>query len=82
MLEAYNKGWNTSQFSYPIQAVRFNNDFTILGLSDEVVVDYSILYKKPIPGRTFLWLATATMYNFMSLPKKSWMKAVMKVGKA
>lgn len=49
MLEAYNKGWNTSQFSYPIQAVRFNNDFTILGLSDEVVVDYSILYKKTYP---------------------------------
>lgn len=49
MLEAYNNGWNTSQFSYPIQAVRFNNDFTILGLSDEVVVDYSILYKKTYP---------------------------------
>lgn len=49
MLEAYNKGWSVDKFSYPIQAVRFNNDLTILGLSDEVVVDYSLLYKKAYP---------------------------------
>lgn len=49
MLDAYNKGWSTDKLSYPVQAVRFNSDFTILGLSDEVVVDYSLLYKKTFP---------------------------------
>jgi hypothetical protein len=46
MLEAYNKGWNISRFPYPVQAVRFNKDLTILALSGEVVVDYSLKAKK------------------------------------
>jgi hypothetical protein len=46
MLEAYNKGWPVDKLSYPIQAVRFSNDFTILALGDEVVVDYSLSMKK------------------------------------
>jgi neutral ceramidase len=46
MLEAYNKGWDVSTFSYPVQAVRFGNEFTILALSGEVVVDYSLRTKK------------------------------------
>lgn len=50
MLEAYNKGWSVDKMSYPIQAVRFNNDLTILGMADEVVVDYSLLFKKAYPG--------------------------------
>jgi hypothetical protein len=41
MLEAYNKGWNVSRLPYPVQAVRFSNDLTILALSGEAVVDYS-----------------------------------------
>jgi len=50
MLEAYNRGWQTSHLSYPVQAVRFNNDLTILALSDEVVVDYSLRAKKEFAG--------------------------------
>jgi len=46
MLEAYNKGWDVSRFPYPVQAVRFNNDLTILAMSGEVVVDYSLSMKK------------------------------------
>lgn len=46
MLEAYNKGWQVSRLPYPVQAVRFANDLTILALSDEVVVDYSLAMKK------------------------------------
>lgn len=46
MLEAYNKGWDVSRFHYPLQVVRFNNDLTILALSGEVVVDYSLKMKK------------------------------------
>ena len=50
MLEAYNKGWDVSAYKYPVQAVRFNNDFTILGMTGEVVIDYSIAAKKKYPG--------------------------------
>lgn len=50
MIEAYNKGWSVDKLAYPIQAVRFNKDFTILGLSDEVVVDYSMAMKREYAG--------------------------------
>lgn len=50
MLEAYNRGWSLDHLVYPIQAVRFNHDFTILALSDEVVVDYSLRAKKEFSG--------------------------------
>jgi neutral ceramidase len=46
MLEAYNKGWDVSKLNYPVQAIRFGNEFTILALSGEVVVDYSLKTKK------------------------------------
>ena len=46
MLEAYNKGWNVTRYLYPVQAIRFNNDLTILAMSGEVVVDYPIKVKK------------------------------------
>jgi neutral ceramidase len=54
MLEAYNKGWNVSRLQYPVQVVRFNNDLTILALSGEVVVDYSLNVKKKFPGENLL----------------------------
>jgi len=50
MLEAYNKGWVVSSLPYPVQAIRFSNDLTILALSDEVVVDYSLKAKKLFSG--------------------------------
>ncbi|MCJ7446268.1 MAG: neutral/alkaline non-lysosomal ceramidase N-terminal domain-containing protein [Bacteroidales bacterium] len=49
LLEAYDKGWNVTRLTYPVQAVRFNNDLTILALSGEVVVDYSLAMKKKYP---------------------------------
>lgn len=50
MLEAYNKGWSNSTLNYPMQVVRFGKDFTLLALSDEVVVDYSLDLKKVFKG--------------------------------
>jgi hypothetical protein len=50
MLEAYNKGWDVTKFPYPVQAIRFNNDLTILGMSGEVVVDYDLKMKKEYAG--------------------------------
>lgn len=50
MLEAYNKGWDVSSFQYPMQAVRFGKDFSILALGGEVVVDYSLKTKQAFAG--------------------------------
>lgn len=54
MLEAYNKGWNVSRFPYPVQALRFGKDLTILALSGEVVVDYALWAKKKYPRENLL----------------------------
>ncbi len=49
MFEAINKGWDISKIQYPVQAIRFNDDLTFLGMGGEVVVDYSLLVKKEFP---------------------------------
>jgi hypothetical protein len=49
ILEAMDKGYDVSTLSYPVQAVRFNSDFTILALGGEVVVDYSLNTKNRYP---------------------------------
>lgn len=46
MLSAYNKGWNVTIYKYPVQAIRFGKDLTILALAGETVVDYSLWTKK------------------------------------
>jgi neutral ceramidase len=50
ILGALDKGYDVSTISYPVQAVRFNKDFTILALSGEVVVDYSLNAKSRYLG--------------------------------
>jgi hypothetical protein len=50
MLEAYNRGMQLTHVVYPVQAVRFGDDLTILALSDEVVVDYSLRTKREFTG--------------------------------
>jgi neutral ceramidase len=50
MLEAWERGYDVTRLPYPVQAVRFNKDLTILALSGEVVVDYSLAAKKLYPG--------------------------------
>ncbi|NII28463.1 hypothetical protein HB364_25495 [Pseudoflavitalea sp. X16] len=44
--EAYNRGWDMSTHPYPVQAVRIGNKLTLLALSGETVVDYSLKAKK------------------------------------
>ncbi len=46
MLSAYNKRWDVSTYQYPIQAIRFGKDLSILALAGETVVDYSLWAKK------------------------------------
>jgi neutral ceramidase len=51
MLRAYDEFRPVHQVLYPIQALRFGPDFTILALGGEVVVDYSLRVKKKYPGK-------------------------------
>lgn len=49
IMEAMDKGWDISAHSYPVQAMRIGNKLTILSLSGETVVDYSLNAKKKYP---------------------------------
>ena len=49
IMEAMDKGWDISNHSYPVQAMRIGNKLTILSLSGETVVDYSLNAKKKYP---------------------------------
>ncbi|MFT3701503.1 MAG: neutral/alkaline non-lysosomal ceramidase N-terminal domain-containing protein [Agriterribacter sp.] len=49
MLQAYNKGWDVSHYTYPLQCIRFGNSLSILAMAGEVVVDYSLWAKKMYP---------------------------------
>jgi neutral ceramidase len=49
MLEAYAAGHPVRQLSYPVQAVRFNDDLLLVALSGEVVVDYALRLKREFP---------------------------------
>lgn len=50
MLEAYDKGEPVRQVTFPLQAVRFGEDLTVLGLGGEVVVGYGLRAKQAYPG--------------------------------
>lgn len=49
LLQAYDRGYNLTNLSYPVQAVRFGKDLTIIALAGEVVVDYSLKTKELYP---------------------------------
>ena len=50
MLDAIDTGRNVWQTSYPVQAIRFGRELTLLALGGEVVVDYALRIKREYPG--------------------------------
>jgi hypothetical protein len=50
MLEAYDRGAPVRQVAFPMQAIRFNGDLTLLALGGEVVVGYGLQAKQSFPG--------------------------------
>lgn len=54
MLAAYDQGQPIRHLSYPMQAVRFGQNFTILALGGEVVVDYAIRVKREYAGQNLV----------------------------
>lgn len=50
MLKAYNERLPVRRTPYPVQAIRFGRELTILALGGEVVVDYDLRAKKEFPN--------------------------------
>jgi neutral ceramidase len=49
MLAAYDAGKPVRQTPYPVQAIRFGRDLTLLALGGEPVVDYALRLKRELP---------------------------------
>lgn len=56
-------------YSYPIQMIQFGNDLTLLGLAGEVVVDYSLRFKRELTGPP-LWVAGYCNDVFAYVPSR------------
>jgi len=54
MLAAYDAGQPVRQTPYPVQAVRFGGDLTLLALAGEPVVDYTLRLKRELPGANLI----------------------------
>lgn len=54
MLRAYDAGRPIRTISYPVQAVRFGKDLTVLALGGEVVVDYALRAKREFTGEDLI----------------------------
>jgi hypothetical protein len=50
MLKSYTERLPIRRTSYPVQAIRFNRDLTILALGGEVVVEYALRAKREFPN--------------------------------
>ncbi len=49
MLEAYDAGRPVRSLAYPVQAVRFGHDLTLVALAGEVTVEYGLRLKREFP---------------------------------
>jgi hypothetical protein len=54
MLAAYDRGQPVRQVAFPLQALRFNEDFTLLALGGEVVVGYGLRAKQAFPDENLV----------------------------
>jgi hypothetical protein len=54
MIEAIDSGHPVREVSYPVQAVRFGKDLTLLALGGEVVVDYDLRAKREYPAEPLI----------------------------
>jgi neutral ceramidase len=69
MLRTYDEGRPIRRYSYPVQAIQFGRDLTILALGGEVVVDYCLRVKKEYGAKGIM--AAAYSNDVMSyIPSK------------
>lgn len=67
------KGKLPDHHSYPIEVWKFGNDLTFIALGGEVVVDYSLLFKREY-GFDNLWVAGYTNDVFAYIPSRRILK--------
>lgn len=54
MLAAYEEGRPVRSTPYPVQAIRFGRELTLLALAGETVVDYALRLKRELPGENLI----------------------------
>ncbi len=54
MLAAYDRDRPVRETPYPVQAVRFDRDLTLVALGGEVVIDYATRIKREFPGENLI----------------------------
>jgi hypothetical protein len=64
------KGSLPASYPYPIGLVKLGGDLTLLALSGEVVVDYSIRLKKELGHKSKLWIAAYANDVFAYIPSR------------
>lgn len=57
-----------TEFPYPVQAIGFGNDLTLLGLAGEVLVDYSVAIKDALEGD--VWVAGYSNEGYLYIPAR------------
>ena len=56
-VQAMEKGTLRDHYDYPVQVIRFGDDLTLVALSGETCVDYSLRLKKELAGNASVWIA-------------------------
>ena len=69
-LYAIKNGGLREYYDYPIQIVRFGNDLTLVALSGETCVDYSLRLKREFEGPGALWVAGYSNDVLAYIPSK------------
>lgn len=54
MLKAYDEGHPVRHIPYPVQAIQFGKDLTLVALGGEVVIDYDLRVKKEFGARNII----------------------------
>jgi len=57
MLAAYDAGKPVRSMAYPVQAVRFGSDLTLVAMAGEVTVEYSLRLKREFPNENLVVMA-------------------------
>jgi neutral ceramidase len=70
MEELDRSGAIRTTYDYPIQALQFGGDLTVVALAGEVVVDYSLRLKRELAGDSPLWIAGYSNDVFAYIPSK------------
>jgi hypothetical protein len=69
-IELLHAGEDPGPREYPVQVIRFDSDVTLVALTSEVVVDYSLRLKRELAGNPAVWIAGYSNGYFGYIPSK------------